>query len=161
MRTTAMPNKLAISTLLLASAVPAVVQAQIHAGPQVPAPANIEVPQDGVTVPMQDMGGRPVVEIKINGKGPYRFILDTGAVTTVVNDELSRELSLPPPAGVQVASVGGGPAPAIVVIHDLRIGYARLEGMIAAAMPLGSLLNGEDAPRGILSAGNFPGYLLT
>jgi hypothetical protein len=110
---------------------------------------------------MQDMEGRPVVEIKINGQGPYRFILDTGAVTTVVSDELSRELSLTPPAGVQVASVGGGPAPTIVVIHDLRIGDATLEGLIAAAAPLGGLLNGEDAPRGILSAANFPGCLLT
>ncbi len=72
-----MPKKLAVATLLLASALPAVVQAQIHAGPQAPAPANIEVPQNGVTIPMQDMGGRPVVELKINGKGPYRFILDT------------------------------------------------------------------------------------
>jgi hypothetical protein len=59
------------------------------------------------------------------------------------------------------ASVGGGPAPAIVLIHDLRIGDATLEGLIAAAMPLSGLLNGEDAPRGILSAAVFPGYLLT
>jgi Aspartyl protease len=156
-----MPKKLAISVLLLANALPAVVQAQIRVGPQVPAPSGIEVPNDGVTIPMQDMGGRPVVEIKINGKGPYRFILDTGAVTTVVSDELSRELALTPPAGVQVASVGGAPAPAIVVIHDLGIGDATLEGLIAAAMPLGGLLKGEDAPSGILSAASFPGCLLT
>ena len=86
-----MPKKLAISILMLASALSTVVQAQIHAGPQAPAPTNIEVPQNGVTIPMQDMAGRPVVEIKINGKGPF-----------------GRELSLTPPAGVQVASVGGG-----------------------------------------------------
>jgi hypothetical protein len=155
-----MPKKLAISVLLLANALPAVVQAQIRVGPRVPAPSAIEVPKDGVTIPMQDMGGRPVVEIKINGKERYRFILDTGAVTTVVSDELSRELALTPPAGVQVASVGGGPAPAIVVIHDLGIGDATLEGMIAAVMPLGGLLKGEDAPRGILSGASFPGCLL-
>jgi hypothetical protein len=110
---------------------------------------------------MQDMEGRPVIDLEINGKGPYRFILDTGAVTTVVSDELSHELSLTPPAGVQVAAVGGGPAPAIVVIHDVRIGNAVLEGMIAAVMPLGGLLKGENAPRGVLSAASFPGYLLT
>jgi Aspartyl protease len=156
-----MPKKLAMSILLVASALTAATQVQVHAGPQVPAPAGIEVPRDGLTIPMQDMGGRPMVDLRINGKGPYRFILDTGAVTTVVSDELSRELSLTPPAGAQVASVGGGPAPAIVVIHDLRIGDATLEGIIAAAMPLGELLKGEDAPRGILSAASFPGCLLT
>jgi hypothetical protein len=47
-----------------------------------------------------------------------------------------------------------------VVINDLRIGDATLEGLIAAAMPLGGLLKGEDAPRGILSAASFPGCLL-
>jgi hypothetical protein len=155
-----MPNRLAMSILLLAGAL-AAGQAQMHVGPQVPVPASIQVTADGVTVPMQDMGGRPVIDLEINGKGPYRFIVDTGAVTTVVSDELSREISLTPPAGVRVASVGGGPAPAMVVIHDVRIGNAVLEGMIAAAMPLGGLLKGENAPRGVLSAASFPGYLLT
>ena len=73
-----MPKKLAMSILLVARALTAATQVQTHAGPQIPAPAGIVVPRDGVTIPMQDMGGRPVVEIKINGKGPYRFILDTG-----------------------------------------------------------------------------------
>jgi len=156
-----MSQRSAISILAVAIGLSSAANAQIHVGPRVPVPSSIEVPRDGVTVPMLDMGGRPVVELKINAKGPYRFILDTGAVTTVVSDELSRELSLTPPAGVQVASGGGGTAPAIVVIHDLRIGDATLEGLIAAAMPLGGLLNGEDAPRGILSAASFPGCLLT
>src|SRR5690348_14656944 len=121
MRKTPGEGKLAMPILLMASALPPVVQGQTHVGPEVPAPARIEVPREGVTIPMQDMGGRPVVELRINGEGPYRFILDTGATATVVSDELSRELSLTPAPGVQVASVGGGPAPAIVVIHELRI----------------------------------------
>ena len=155
-----MPKKLALSILLVASALRVVGQTQMRVGPQVPVPANIQVPGNGVVVPMQDLQGRPVIGLKINGKGPYRFILDTGAVTTVISDELSRELSLTPPAGMQVASVGGGPAPAIVVIHEVRIGDAVLEGMIAAVMPMGGLLKGENAPRGVLGAANFPGYLL-
>ena len=161
MEAIAVTMKLVVSGVLMASALPAALQAQVRVGPQVPAPARIEVPRDGVTVPMQDMGGRPVVELTINGKGPYRFILDTGALTTVVSDELSRELSLTAPAGVQVASVGGGAAPAVVLIHDVHIGDAALEDVIAAVMPLGGLLKGENAPRGILSAACFPGYLLT
>jgi hypothetical protein len=154
-----MPKQLATS-IVLAIGLLAVGQAQVRVAPQVPVPASIQVPRDGVTVPMQDMEGRPVIDVKINGKGPYRFVLDTGATTTVVSDELSRELSLTPPAGVQVASAGGGPAPAIVVIHDVRFGNAVLEDTIAAVMPLSGLLKGGNAARGILSAANFPGYLL-
>ena len=156
-----MSKKSSLAILAVAVALSPALAAQMHVGPRVPVPASIAVPGDGVTVPMQDMGGRPVVEVKINGKGPYRFILDTGAVTTVVSDELSRELSLSTPAGMQVAAVGGGTPPVIVVIHDLRVGDALLTDMIAAVMPLGGLLKGDNAPRGVLSAASFPGYLLT
>lgn len=156
-----MSLKLAEVILAIASCVPTFIQPQMHAGPQLPVPRSIEVPKDGVTIPMQNMGGRPVVELKINGKGPYRFILDTGATTTVVSDELSQELSLSAPAGVQAVPTGGGPAPAIISIHEIRIGDATLQDLIAVAMPLSGLLKGENAPRGILSASTFPGYLLT
>jgi hypothetical protein len=156
-----MSTKRATAILAVAIALSPALEAQVHVGPQVPVPASIKIPRDGVTVPMQDMGGRPVVELKINGKGPYRFVLDTGAVTTVVSDELSRELSLSAAAGMQAAAAGGGTPPTIFVIHEIRIGDAVLEDVIAAVMPLGGLLRGENAPRGVLSAANFPGYLLT
>jgi len=123
-------------------------------------PARISVPPDGLTVPMQEMGGRSVVELKINGRGPYRFILDTGATTTVIANDLSRELSLAPPEGLHVASPDGGTPPAIVIVDDIRVGDANLQGLIAAVMPLGGLLNDENPPRGILSAASFPGYLV-
>jgi len=47
------------------------------------------------------------------------------------------------------------------MISEIRIGQAVLEGMIAAVRPLAGLISGENAPRGILSAASFPGYLLT
>ena len=156
-----MTTKSAIAMLAAAMAWSPGVEAQMHAGPQIPVPASIEVPQEGVTVPMQDMGGRPVVDLKINGKGPYRFVLDTGATATVIGEELSRELSLPAASGMQVAVVGGEKPPAMVAIHDVRIGDAVLGGMIAVAMPLSVLLKGENAPLGVLSAASLPGYLLT
>ena len=136
-------------------------EAQMHAGPQIPVPARIEVPPNGITLAMSDMGGRPVIEVKINGKGPYRFVLDTGATITIVSDELAKELSLVAPAGMQVAPVGGGPPPAIVMIREVRVGDATLRGTIAAVRPLSGLLKGENPPQGVLSAASFPGYLLT
>src|SRR5262245_34612178 len=114
-----------------------------------PDPARIEVPAGGVSLPMADVGGRPVVEARINGKGPYRFILDTGASITVVEEALRAELSLPTPAGVRAASPQGGPERTIVTIDEIRIGEAVLGGVMAAVMPRG-LLTGDDAPRGVL-----------
>lgn len=38
--------------------------------------------------------GRVVVPVKINGRGPYRFIVDTGANHSTISPELVRELGL-------------------------------------------------------------------
>lgn len=102
-----------------------------------------ELPAGGTTVPMLDIGGRPVVEVSVNGNGPFRMILDTGASFTVVNPEW----------------IGGATGP--TTLKELRIGtFARHD------MPVGSqLLFGGNTPaefpRGVLSALAFPGYLVT
>jgi hypothetical protein len=99
-----------------------------------------------VSVPMLDFGGRPVVEVTLNGQGPYRFILDTGASGTVVADDLLAELKLPDAGPVRVDRLGLGAVtlPNVSVIHG---------GPMLASM------NGQV--RGVLSAQAFPGSLLT
>ena len=52
----------------------------------------IEVPSHGASMPMLDIGGRPMVEVRINGRGPYPFIFDTGATTSVIDSGLCAEL---------------------------------------------------------------------
>lgn len=48
-----------------------------------------------IRVPMTLSDARmPVVEVRLNGKGPYRFILDTGATHTIIRQSLARELGL-------------------------------------------------------------------
>ncbi|HEY6970102.1 MAG TPA: retroviral-like aspartic protease family protein [Candidatus Angelobacter sp.] len=134
--------------------------AQVHGGPHPPPPPRAVVPETGTTVPMLDFGGRPVVSLMIGGHGPYRFILDTGAGITVVADDLARELALGPPPGMQVMSASGSPAPTIVIVPAASIADTRLEGITAIAAPLQAMFKEPDAPRGVLSAGSFPGYLL-
>jgi hypothetical protein len=69
METIAMTMKLVFSIVLAASTLPAAVRAQTHVGPQVPVQPGIEVPRDGVTVPMQDMGADPWSSSRSTGKG--------------------------------------------------------------------------------------------
>src|SRR5689334_5038561 len=83
------------------------IQNRLHSMP----PAHVAVPSEGIVLPMQDAGGRPVVDVRINGRGPYRFILDTGASTTVIDAGLNRELALPSPAGFKAQPMAGGVAP--------------------------------------------------
>jgi hypothetical protein len=110
---------------------------------------------------MQDTAGRPTVELTINGRGPYRFILDTGATLTVLNDRLVRELSLSAPAPGQTGAVADRARPPTIEIHEIRVGDAVLSDVIAAVAPTGMFPEGGDAPQGVLSAASFPGYLLT
>src|SRR5205814_272541 len=54
------------------------------------------LPAAGVaSVPLDVKSGRPVVDVLINGKGPYRFIVDTGASHSVIDSALAKELGLP------------------------------------------------------------------
>src|ERR1700748_2039576 len=79
-------------SLCLISSLPFVVLAQ-HPVLQ-PSPDNVAIPENGMSIPMLNYGGRPLVEVMINGKGPYRFILDTGATVNVIDTSVATELSL-------------------------------------------------------------------
>src|SRR5438270_8427850 len=60
-----------------------------------PPPQRLHLDAARISLPLTFFGGRPVVEVKINGKGPYRFIFDTGAAGNVISNELALELGLP------------------------------------------------------------------
>ncbi len=127
-----------------------------------PPPAEkINVPEQGAALPMGDVGGRPLVDVRINGKGPYRFILDLGANSTVVADDLATEMSLPPVPGQPATGPDGTSRGAMVRIEELGVGDVSLQGVVAMAGPLLRMFRMENAPRGVLSASSFPGYLLT
>src|SRR6185436_10788202 len=49
------------------------------------APEGIELPLD----PWIDNYGRPTAKVMLNGKGPFRFLVDTGSTTTVIAKRLA------------------------------------------------------------------------
>ncbi len=107
-------------------------------------PQKITLPGREVSVPMLDIGGRPMVDLTIDGKGPYKFIVDTGAHETAIDSGLAGELGLRERAPVR----------------EIRVGGALLQGMEVEQAPLALMFPGPDAPQGVLSAASFPGFLL-
>lgn len=107
-----------------------------------PAAAQITAPDAGVTVPMFNVGGRPVIEVSIDGAGPYRMILDTGASRTVVDP----------------AWAGG--AQGTVTLKHVKIGALEIGSLNAASMALFGGTLPPEFPRGVFSALSFPGYVL-
>ena len=67
-----------------------------------------ETPIDGVPFETQSKK-QPlvIVETKVNGTGPYRFAVDTGALGTCIAPRLAEELGVERGESVQAAGVGG------------------------------------------------------
>jgi hypothetical protein len=61
-----------------------------------------------VTVSMRpSKGARTVVAVKLNGAGPYDFMVDTGATVTVLDTALFQELGLPAESSSRITSSAG------------------------------------------------------
>jgi hypothetical protein len=121
----------------------------------IPDAERIDVPAGGVTVPTKTVGGRPTVEVEINGHGPFVMIVDTGATVTVVDPDLIAELHLPRALTDAIPASERGP----LRIDALTIGTAVLHGVTVGEVGLLSGL-GPNPPRGVLSAAAFPGHLV-
>lgn len=110
---------------------------------QIGSPSRAEAPADSTAGEIAWEWAGPnqaalVVPVHLNGRGPYRFILDTGATLTCVSERLAAELSLPePPGQIAVgAGVGGAGRTRLVRIDSLRVGSARAENLPACALDL-------------------------
>jgi hypothetical protein len=79
--------------------------AALSAALGVAAPAKVPVaPAKPVAVPFELLPtGHMAVMVKINGKGPYRLIFDTGAPLTLLSNKVAREAGLDVDGGPQSA----------------------------------------------------------
>jgi predicted aspartyl protease len=104
-----------------------------------------------------DSRGRMVAPVFINGAGPYRFIVDTGANRSAVSAGLAEQLSLEPRGIGEVHSIHG-PAPApLVEVTTLRYGQLTLS---SGALPvLESAVLGSE--HGLLGVDGMAGRRLT
>jgi predicted aspartyl protease len=155
------------AALLALAAVPAFAQdAPRHHGPtpdQVrPARTTVAAP---VEVPMGSMAGRPTIDVMIDGKGPFRFLVDTGAGTTVINQDLAQELGL---AVLDSTRIGDPMNPnaikaEVVQVPTMTIGDAKFETFTAASWDRGSLIRAGETnpPRGVIGFPVFRDVLLT
>lgn len=72
------------------------------------------------STPMEMVNDRPVIEIRVQGKGPYRFVFDTGAGITVLTPELARELKLESTGKTQI---GDPSAPNAIEVDSVNVDF--------------------------------------
>jgi tetratricopeptide (TPR) repeat protein len=83
-----------------------------------------------VTIPFELRGNRPFIKVMINGKGPLKFVVDTGASLSVLSDKAAERLGIYPVArGGNARAVGGSGSFGIVygVLDSLAMGEARVD----------------------------------
>jgi predicted aspartyl protease len=82
----------------------------------------------------QDRSERMTVPVSIGGRGPYRFIVDTGAERTSIAEELAQDLKLGVGARARLHSMTEVSRIQTVLIPDLEVGGRSIAGINAPAL---------------------------
>lgn len=95
-----------------------------------------------------DRQGRIVAPVTVNGRGPFRFIVDTGANRSAIAERLAVELGLQPTGEGEVHNVYGVTEAPLITVDRLQYGDISLRGDV---MPLlhGEVLAGEHGLLGV------------
>ena len=82
---------------------------------------------------------RMTVEVQVNGRGPYRFLVDSGADTSVIGGRIARDLQLPAgrPAMLH-AMTASGPVNRVLV-SELSFGNSRIRELELPVLREGDL----------------------
>ncbi len=82
------------------------------------------------SIPFDLIQNRPFLKVMINGKGPLRFVIDTGASLSVISDRAAQKLGIRPVArGGMARAVGGSGSFPIVygVLDSFEIGPVKID----------------------------------
>lgn len=87
----------------------------------------------------EDRSSRLTTPVSIDGRGPFEFVVDTGANRTTLSTELAAELALPAGPIVSVHGVAGPMAAPTARIGSVRVGELETRGVLAPTFPRATL----------------------
>lgn len=117
------------------------------------AAAEPQDPSDPETLGYRpDVTERMTVPITIGGRGPFRFVIDTGAERTIISRELAAHLALDSSQMVTIASVADVRQVPTVIIPRIGIGRRELAEIQAPALRADHI--GADGMLGVDSLRN-------
>jgi predicted aspartyl protease len=127
------PLLAALAAALLAAAPP--VPSPVPPSPPAEAAPGAPAAENGTAMGFEaDQTQRMTVPVNVDGTGPYRFIVDTGAERTVIARELATRLALGNSGMVRVHSMTEVSDIATVLISALQVGGKELHDVHAPAL---------------------------
>jgi hypothetical protein len=81
-----------------------------------------------------DLFGRPTAEVMLNGRGPFKFVVDTGSNTSVVSSRVARSLSLPELPSQTVHGVTGTMVAKFARLDRIGTGRSQSFGLPVAVL---------------------------
>ena len=83
----------------------------------------------------QQVKARLFIAVEVDGRGPFRFLVDSGADRTVIGLNLASQLALPLGKTVKLQSMAGASRVDTVRIASLKLGDSRIANIAAPALP--------------------------
>lgn len=83
----------------------------------------------GEEITGRKLASRMTVPVRINGSGPYRFVVDSGADTSVVGERLANRLNLPAGRRVVLNSITDTQIVDRVLVDELGLGPTRVNDL--------------------------------
>ena len=114
------------------------------------------LPPDAVPAPsgavpfLPSRGGAVIVPALVDGRGPYSFLVDTGATRSVLRAGVARELALPAAGRMAVVTPAGNESREAVRIGRLSVGDAAAEGILASVVDADALRMAGERFDGLL-----------
>jgi hypothetical protein len=114
-----------------------------------PPPADFSIANgaSSLTVPFELLNNHLYVEVKLDGKGPFKLILDTGGAN-VITPEMARALGVKAEGKVEGHGVGEQSADmGFAKLGSIELGGITLRDQLFVVLDLGSLAAAEGVPQ--------------
>lgn len=116
-----------------------------------------------VAVPLTMSGGHPSIELRVNGKGPYRFSFDTGSgAELILEQDLADELGL---ESKGTRRIGDPNSPDALEAQVVRVARVELGGLtirdVRSIAWVPQVMGVAGLPRGVVGLGLFGERLVT
>ena len=94
---------------------------------------TLEITGDAVAA--EQLKTRMFIPVEINGQGPFRFLVDSGADRSVIGSDLAARLNLPAGNIVKLQGMAGAAQVGTVHIDTLKLGASTIPSIAAPALP--------------------------